>query len=193
MKNLYLTLIFALTTVLTIAQTTEHLSFKGVPIDGTLNQFVSKMKNSGFTNLGTEGGIAVLKGDFAGYKDCSVGVVTLSQQDLVYKIGVAFQDKDTWSSLSGNYFDLKEMLTQKYGKPTDVVEKFDGLISEPKDDDSKFRNVKYDKCKYYSIWTTKNGDIELSIANKNLNCYIKLAYFDKENSAKIKAKAIDDL
>ncbi|GAA4907045.1 hypothetical protein GCM10023313_07250 [Mucilaginibacter defluvii] len=179
--------------MLTIAQTTEHLSFKGVPIDGTLNQFISKIKNIGFTHLGTESGIAALKGDFAGYKSCIVSVGTLSQQDLVYKIGVAFPEKDTWSSLSGDYFNLKEMLTQKYGKPSDVVEKFDGLISEPKDDESKFRNVKYDKCRYNSIWTTKNGDIELSIAYKNFSCYVKLAYFDKENSAKIKAKAIDDL
>jgi hypothetical protein len=104
---------------------TEHLSFKGVPIDGKLVDYVSKMKQSGFTHLQTEDGTAYLNGDFAGYKDCYVGVSTLKQKDLVYKIAVVFSEKDTWSVLSTNYFDLKQMLTEKYGEPSDVVEKFD--------------------------------------------------------------------
>lgn len=48
---------------------TEHMTFKGVPIDGTLNEYVSKMKQSGFTLIDTEDGVAMLKGDFAAYKD----------------------------------------------------------------------------------------------------------------------------
>ncbi|WKK59304.1 hypothetical protein [Sphingobacterium sp. BN32] len=193
MKTFFLTLTFALTTMLTFAQTSEHLSFKGVPIDGTLDEYVSKMKKSGFSHLATEDGIAILKGDFAGYKDCTVGVSTLKQQDLVHKIAVIFPDKDTWSRLSTNYFDLKQMLTEKYGKPSDVVEKFDGN-SQPRDDNSKMYEVKFDRCKYYSIWETDAGEIQLSIDHNSVtSCFVKLAYFDKINSAKIKAKAIDDL
>jgi hypothetical protein len=67
MKTKILTLILSLTVMLTFAQTSEHLSFKGVPIDGTLNEYVSKMKNSGFTLIGIEDGVAMLKGDFAAY------------------------------------------------------------------------------------------------------------------------------
>lgn len=193
MKTFFLTLTFALTTMLTFAQTSEHLSFKGVPIDGTLDEYLSKMKKSGFSHLATEDGIAILKGDFAGYKDCTVGVSTLKQQDLVHKIAVIFPDKDTWSRLSTNYFDLKQMLTEKYGKPSDVVEKFDGN-SQPRDDNSKMYEVKFDRCKYYSIWETDAGEIQLSIDHNSVtSCFVKLAYFDKINSAKIKAKAIDDL
>ncbi|MFS0490924.1 hypothetical protein [Leadbetterella byssophila] len=193
MKTFFLTLTFALTTMLTFAQTSEHLSFKGVPIDGTLDEYVSKMKKRGFSHLATEDGIAILKGDFAGYKDCTVGVSTLKQQDLVHKIAVIFPDKDTWSRLSTNYFDLKQMLTEKYGKPSDVVEKFDGN-SQPRDDNSKMHEVKFDRCKYYSIWETDAGEIQLSIDHNSVtSCFVKLAYFDKINSAKIKAKAIDDL
>ena len=136
MRTLFLTLIFAFMTMQTFAQTSEHLSFKGVPIDGTLNEYVSKMKQNGFTYIKTEDGTAILNGDFAGYKDCTVGVATLKQKDLVHKIVVIFSDKDTWSRLSTNYFDLKAMLTEKYGKPSDVLEKFDGN-SQPRDDNSK--------------------------------------------------------
>ena len=179
--------------MLTFAQTSEHLTFKGVPIDGTLDEYVAKMKKSGFSHLGTDDGTAILNGDFAGYKDCYVGVSTLKQKDLVHKIAVVFPDKKTWSTLSGNYFDLKKMLTEKYGKPTDVVEKFDSY-SQPRDDEDRMYKVKFDNCKYYSIWETDKGDIQLSIEHNSVtNCFVRLAYFDKINSAKIKAKAIDDL
>ena len=60
MKNYLLTIAFSLTTMLNFAQQSEHLTFKGVPIDGTLNDFVTKMTQNGFTNSGTENGKALL-------------------------------------------------------------------------------------------------------------------------------------
>ena len=193
MKTFFLTLIFTLTTMLTFAQKSEHLTFKGVPIDGTLNEYVSKMKQNGFTHLGTEDGTAILNGDFAGYKDCYVGVSTLKQNDLVNKIAVIFPDNDTWSTLSGNYFDLKKMLTEKYGEPSDVVEKFD-TYSQPRDDKSRMYQVGMDRCKYYSIWQTDKGEIQLSIEHESvIKYFVRLGYFDKINNEIIKAKAIDDL
>jgi hypothetical protein len=193
MRTIFLTFIVALTSTLTFAQTSEHLLFKGVPIDGTLNEYVSKMKQSGFTHILTDDGTAMLNGDFAGYKDCHVGVSTLKQKDLVYKIGVLFPKQETWSRLSANYFDLKEMLTEKYGKPSDKVEKFDGY-SQPVDDNSKMYEVKLDRCKFYSVWKTEKGEIQLSIDHESmLRCFVKILYFDKVNGAIINAKAKDDL
>jgi len=192
-NGLYKDIFFALTGQLAFAQTSEHLSFKSVPLNGTLDEYLSKMKKSGFSHLTTEDGIAVLKGDFASYKDCTVGVSILIQSDLVYKIAVIFPDKDTLSRLSTNYFDLKQMLTEKYGKPSDIVEKFDGY-SQPKDDSSKMYEVKFDRCKYYSIWEIDKGEIELSIEHNNVtSCFVKLAYFEKINNIKIKSSAKDDL
>ncbi|NOT51734.1 MAG: hypothetical protein HOP10_10720 [Chitinophagaceae bacterium] len=171
----------------------KHLTFKGIPLDGTLDQYVSKMKQNGFKHLSTEDGVAMLQGDFAGYKSCYVGVSILKQKDLVHKIGVLYPEKDTWSTLSGNYFDLKQLLTEKYGNPTDVVEKFDSR-SEPRDDESKMYEVKFDRCKYYSVWKTDKGEIQLSIDHNSVtSCFVKLAYFDKINSATIKKQALDDL
>ncbi len=175
------------------SQTSEHLVFKGVPLDGTLKEYVSKMVQDGFTNLGIEDGTAILRGEFAGYKDCNVGVSTLKQKDLVYKIAVIFPEKDTWTPLSGNYFDLKAMLTEKYSNPSEEVEKFDGY-SSPRDDNSKMYEVKFDRCKYYSIWKTDKGEIQLSIHHESgIRCYITLLYSDKINSEIIKTKAKRDL
>jgi hypothetical protein len=193
MKTIFLTIIFVLTTMLSIAQTSEHLSFKGVQIDGNLEEYILKMKQNGFVIVETQKGMALLNGDFAGYKDCNVGVSTLKQKDLVYKIGVTFPKQEKWSGLSTNYYDLKQMLIEKYGNPSDELEKFDGYV-QPNDDNSKIYEVKLDRCKYYSIWKMDKGEIQLSIDhNSSRDCYIKLLYFDKINSDKIKANAKDDL
>lgn len=195
MKKTFIALFLSLTACISFAQTdtSKHLIFKGVPLDGTLDQYVSKMKQNGFKHLSTKDGTAMLQGDFAGYKDCNIVVSTLKQKDLVHKIGVLFPEKETWSTLSGNYFDLKKMLTEKYGNPSTEVEKFD-TRSEPRDDRSRMYEVQFDRCKYYSIWTTDKGEIQLSIEHDGFtSCCVKLAYFDKINGETIKKQALDDL
>lgn len=195
MKTNFFTSLIVLFTIVSFAQdqTSKHLVFKGVPINGTLNEYVSKMKLNGFTHIETEDGIALLNGDFASYKDCLIGVSTLKQKDLVHKIVVIFPDKKTWSTLSGNYYDLKQMLTEKYGEASDSLENFDSYV-QPEDDNSKMHDVKMDRCKYYSIFQTEKGNIELSIEHDGVTrCYVTLAYFDKINNDIIKTQAKDDL
>lgn len=103
MKVIFALFIFTISTITSFSQelrdTSKHLTFKGVPIDGTLDEFVLKMKKSGFEHIGTEKGYAFLQGDFASYKGCSVGVSTLKAKDLVSKIVVLFQNHETWSAL----------------------------------------------------------------------------------------------
>lgn len=170
-----------------------HLAFKGVPINGTLQEYVQKMKQKGFDYVGTEDGIAILTGDFAGYKGCTVGVSTLKQKDLVSKIIVLFPDKNTWSGLSNDYFNLKDMLTEKYGKPAYVTEEFQER-PEPRDDNSRMYSVQFDRCKYITSFETPKGDIELSIAHGGVSkCFVKLLYIDKINGDIIRSEAMDDL
>ena len=192
MKKQLTLLIFGFIVLSSYAQSSDHLLFKGVPIDGTLNEYVSKMKQNGFTHTGTEDGVAILMGDFAAHKNCTVGVATLKQKDLVSKITVIFPECDTWSLLSSNYFSLKELLTEKYGKPSDCVEKFQTMYG-PNDDNSKMHEVRMNSCIYYTNYEIEKGSIQLSIETNEMTCYVMLAYFDKINSDIIKAKAIDDL
>jgi hypothetical protein len=194
MKAKFLTTFFLLFAVMTFAQSKiEHLSFKGVPIDGTLAEYVLKMKQNGFNHIGTEDGTAILKGDFAGYKDCTVGVSTLKQTDLIHKIAVIFPKKETWDTLFGNYSELKEMLSEKYGTPSDVIEKFDTRL-EPRDNKDKMYEIGMDRCKYRSVWQTEKGNIELSISHNSFStCFVTLAYFDKANGNIVREKAKDDL
>jgi len=191
--SLFSILIFITSFAQNSADSVKHLMFKGVPIDGTLNMYVSKMNTSGFTLIGTKDGVAMLKGDFAAHKDCIVGVATLKGEDLVSKITVIFPECDTWSCLSSNYYNIKELLTEKYGEPSEIVEKFDTKF-EPEDDNSKMHEVGMNRCKYHTTYELKNGTIQLSIENDGFSTsFVMLSYFDKINSKIIRQKAIDDL
>lgn len=194
MKKTILSLLIAIISVASHAQTeSPHLTFKGVPIDGTLNEYVQKMKHKGFEYLGTEKGIALLKGDFAAYKGCTIGVATLKQQDLVSRITVIFPDCNKWGTLSDNYYTLKEMLTEKYGNPADVVEEFQSY-SEPKDDNSRMHEVGMDRCKFITTFATPKGTIQLEISHNSFTAsFVLLSYFDKINGDTIRAKAMEDL
>lgn len=78
-----------------VIEKSTHLKFKGVPIDGTLKEFVSRMKRKGFKSVGFDNGTAVLEGDFAAYKECAIYVSTLDNKDLVSRITVVFPDQNT--------------------------------------------------------------------------------------------------
>lgn len=191
MKKLLISLFVILYT--TIGQAQEHLTFKGVPIDGTLDTYVANMKKAGFTFIGEDDGIALLRGDFAGYRNCTIGVVTLKSIDIVNRISVLFDSHQDWNNIYVNYSSLKEMLTTKYGKYADCVEKFEGY-SEPRDDNGKMHELTMDRCKFYTIWETDKGSIELEIIKGNLGGgKVRLTYWDNINTMSVQEKAMDDL
>ncbi|RZA02089.1 MAG: hypothetical protein EOP47_08345 [Sphingobacteriaceae bacterium] len=189
MKKRLITLVAILSTIASYAQT--HLAFKGVPIDGKLSEYILRMKQNGFTQMEAPVGGAIFKGDFASYKDCKVVVSTLKDKDLVSKITVTFPVQESWSALSSNYFNLKEMLTEKYGQPSESIENFSSR--EPRDDGAKMTYVHLDYCKYITTYKTDKGSIQLSIKNAPLGAYVTLAYIDKINGDIIRAKAKEDL
>lgn len=177
---------------LTASAQTGHLTFKGVPIDGTLNEFVGKLKQKGLTFMGSEQGVAILQGEFAAYKGCTVAVYE-HESGLVNRVGVMFPNRESWALLYNDYSRLKDMLTQKYGAPTDVVEEFQGY-SQPDDDNDRMHRVRMDRCNYICDFTTENGVVELRISHSNVtDCFVVLVYVDAENESKVQSSAIDDL
>lgn len=170
----------------------NHLSFKGVPIDGPLDHYVQEMRQKGFTLVKTGKGEAILQGDFAGFKGCEVGVYTLDAIDLVSNIGVFFPNQINWSRLESDYEALKRNLAEKYGSPQECVEKFDDRFVD--DDNDRMHALKYDKCHFYTIWATELGDIELSLQrDEMLRCYVFLKYYDRINSDAVHNVIMEDL
>lgn len=82
-----------------VMESSNHLKFKGVPIDGKLEDFVSRMKRKGFKHIGTQDDTEIIQGDFADFKECTVYVTTLDNKDLVSRIAVAFPEQDQWEYL----------------------------------------------------------------------------------------------
>ena len=193
MKKIIITLVCLVVMGSIMAQ--EHLTFKGVPINGTLKQYTAAMVKAGFKSEGTtKDGVSLLSGDFAGYKGCVIGVSTLSSCDVVNRIAVLFPDRDTWSSLLGDYEHLKEMLTEKYGTPTDSREMFTGYVG--RDDNGLIMHaIKDGEYVWYTIFTTELGEIELSLVEgtKYQTAKVRLLYSDKANSDKVRKAAMDDL
>lgn len=193
MKKIVVTLFLLMSFTLIFAQSSEHLKFKGVPIDGTLNEYVSKMKQAGFQLIGTDDGVALLEGEFAGYRGCLIAVSTLKSVNVVNTIGVVFPARENWSSLEGDYEHLKSMLTEKYGEPSDVVEKFQGY-GDPQTDQEKWINIMTDNYTWYTIFETENGDIQLSLEKGDYGEYfVLLKYFDKINTEAVRSAVMEDL
>ena len=196
MKKLFFSLYLAFIVFATAfaQKESEHLTFKGVPIDGTLNEYVAKMKQVGFTHVGTQDGAAILRGDFAGFKNCTIVVVTIKGTNKVNTIGVMFPEQDDWASLEDRYVQLKSMLTEKYGEPSDCVETFQGGYGAPQTNSEKLLKLKINECTWCTTYSTPNGDIQLSIDNQSLmSCNVILRYFDKINTDAVRAQAMDDL
>lgn len=171
---------------------TDHLKFKGVPIDGTLNQFVAKMQSVGFEKIDQSGNTVALEGDFAGYKDCCIVVSTLDNKDLVNQIAVKFSSHNNWRPLENNYQSLKELLTKKYGQPFDVQEEFQDRYVD--DDNARWYELVLNKCIFRTEWRTELGKVVLAIGHERFEGgFVVLRYTDKANDAIIEQAALDDL
>ncbi len=171
---------------MTSAQQFEHITFKGIPIDGTIKDFVAKLTNMGFEYLGEEDGIVKLRGEFAGCKGCKIVVYSLESTKKVNAVGVIFPMQENWSRLQKEYDTLKTMLTEKYGKPSKCVDEFKNLSA----DYMKEMALIDGECTWITQYSTKNGNIELSI-EKPRN--VVLRYFDKINTNAVRSHAMDDL
>jgi hypothetical protein len=84
------------------------LSFRGIPMTGSLSAFGSELVKAGFRNAG--GG--AYTGDFAGYSGCKI---TPSGSNPVQEVRVDFPVISDWDALEDAYDSLKASLTQKYG------------------------------------------------------------------------------
>ena len=96
------------TTTVTTPSATTSLSFKGIPMSGSLSAFGTELVKAGFRNAGN----GTYTGDFAGYSGCKV---TPSGSNPVQEVRVDFPVISEWKALEKAYDSLQASLTQKYG------------------------------------------------------------------------------
>lgn len=195
-KRKLLLLLCMLLSLAVQAQTaTGHLKFKGVPMDGPVDEFVEKIKGNDLRTTKKSEDVTILNGTFAGYRNCNVFVFPSRKNGYVRMVGVNFDEQNTWFGLYSDYSNLKSMLTKKYGEPAKCEEMFD-WPSEP-DDHTKMYLVETDRCKYETLFVTSEGFIKLTISHVKTDyedaCYASLIYIDYQNSVEDQSSAMDDL
>ena len=92
----------------TTKSSTTPLSFKGIPMTGTLSAFGSELVKAGFKSAGN----GTYTGDFAGYSGCKV---TPSGSNPVQEVRIDFPVISDWDALEKAYDSLQASLTEKYG------------------------------------------------------------------------------
>ena len=195
MKRILTIVAFIFSFMFVMAQTpNNHLTFKGIPITGTIEDFAQKMEAKGFKKV-YSGKIAVeFEGVFAGYSGGKIYVFKIPNRNIVYRVVVVFPKESSWADLEEEYYKFKYMLTNKYGAPSWHSETFKEETSTVSDL-SKMSSLKKGNCDYYSQWKVDNGYIKVQISpvfNAD-DGQIVLTYFDKINDALANKAKEDDL
>jgi uncharacterized membrane protein YfhO len=177
MKKIIFTLITLCFALNSFAQ--EHLTFKGIPIEGSLTSFCQNLKSKGLTQIGTDKNTTIFVGDFTG-RNATIGVVATDDGKNVFSVVVLFDSSEEWNTLVNTYDYYKQLYTRKYGDPKVSVEK------NPATSDSnisKMHEVHEGTVTWASAWEVTGGDIELSIekADGVYTGMVLIRYKDKQN------------
>ena len=95
------------TTTTPSATSSAPLSFKGIPISGSLSTFGNELVKAGFRNAGN----GTYTGSFAGYDGCKV----TPSGNPVQEVRIDFPVISDWEALEKAYDNLQADLTRKYG------------------------------------------------------------------------------
>lgn len=105
-----------------------------------------------------------MTGEFAGYKDCELYIYT-SGTNTVNSVAVGLPYRTTWAEISNDYFKMKDMLTEKYGKADFFSEVFENPDIQ---EDWKMMYVNTDRCEYQSAFKRDNGQISVAITHTSI-------------------------
>lgn len=186
MKKIFITLAVFFAAVNMMAQ--EHLSFKGIPIEGSMTEFCQKLKDKGFTSIGQENNITLFIGDFTG-REATVGVTATDDGNNVFAVVVLFPPSGEWNTLVNTYDYYKDLYSRKYGKPTISKEKNPALTDS---NTALMAEVYQGTVVYGSAWEVTGGDIQLSI-EKSSGVYEGMVMIRYRDSQNVEAKIQNDL
>lgn len=137
--------------------TVEHMTWKGMAIDGTLKGMKQKMLNKNYKHTSQQKSVMLFQGEFAGQEDCNIYIA--GKGSKVYMVGVMLTPLQKPIESQALYAQMVELIKSKYGKES-------YQISEEQ---------------YLTSWVREKGTIELSIETEGAMSYVLLCYFDNVN------------
>lgn len=192
MRQITTIMILSVVSILSFAQSAEHFTFKGIPINGTLESFTKKLIDVGckIEEVSDEG--TLLIGSFAGINNSEILVNIIPGKNIVYSVCVIFPSETKWEQLEYDYFSLKDNLIKKYGTPVSCIEEFEELYGNS--DNDKLFALEMGRCAFETLFETDKGRIRLHIASSSLaGNHVLLNYFDKDNCSLYSKYSYDDL
>lgn len=188
MKKLLFSLILACFALCGFAQ--EHLSFKGIPIEGSMTAFCQKLKARGFTQIGRENNVTLFTGDFTGRK-ATIGVGAADNGKDVFTVAVFFDESDSWNTLVNTYDHYKDLYIEKYGQPTQCVE---NNPSHTNSNTSLMYELFQGRVTYACVFEAPGGAIQISIEKGNISDgYVLIKYQDTQNINAKRQSDLDDI
>jgi len=166
----------------------EHLSFKGIPIEGSMTAFCQKLKAKGFTSIGRNNNITMFTGDFTGRK-ATVGVTATDDGKNVFAVIAFFDPSGEWNTLVNTYNYYKDLYTRKYGEPT-ISKENNPAFSDS--NNALMAELHQGTVVYGSVWDVTGGDIQLSI-EKSSGVYEGMVMIRYRDSQNVEAKIKNDL
>ncbi len=211
MKKITLLAAFCLFAIFAFAQNPalNVPKFKGIEITGTVDQFGTKLASQGFKLLSKEANTYLYTGRFAGQDDCLIYLLPVENTNNIASVSVMFGVKiseygsiysyETWEELIEDYNNLKDLLTEKYGQPTEQNEGFAQDVYVP-DSYFKLHAVKEGQCEYYAEWGDEDVDkmvVNLSIrGGKSMGkaiVVVKLQYDNVDKNKDARKEILEDL
>ncbi len=181
-----ITLLFAVINIM--AQ--EHLSFKGIPIEGSLTEFCQKLKTKGFTQMGRDNNMTLFTGDFTG-RQATVGVAATDDGKSVHSVVVVFDESRDWNTLVSTYDYYKCLYTRKYGESSACREHNPSRLDS---NTSLMYELGQGTVTYASAWNVTGGTIELSIEKAGISeGVVIIKYRDAQNVETKIQKDLEDI
>lgn len=137
-----------------------HLPFMGIPIDGDFSSFVQKLQSKGFQLQEDNGTYVIMTGIFSG-NNVELRVFGTPRTKIACGVSVVFPTSDNYQFMYNKFTSFKKSLTSKYGE---------GVSEED-----------------HTGWTLDKGIISLKLEyNSQYNLYrIRLLYSDAANYEKM--------
>ena len=152
-----------------------HLEFKGIPLDGPLNKFVSQLEKAGYTVTDRTDDVVMMSGQFTG-KNATIIVVGSKKSKTVWKVKVLQPKESSWYDIKSNYKKYKESYTKKYGSPSHNYEFFSRPYYEG--DGYELQALRLDKCTYFTSYDVAGGVIYISMETEER---LSISYEDSTN------------